>query len=64
MKDLEHCTMLEMHQREKLPKFKLTSDTEVNANRILHEYLLGDTNIPEITDKVYAIGKAIAIIEI
>ena len=62
MKDLEHCTMLEMHQREKLPKFKLTSDAEVNANRILH--LLGDTNIPEITDKVYAIGKAIAIIEI
>ena len=53
--------MLEMHSREKLPKLKLTPDIEENANRILGEYLHGDENIPEITDKVYAMGKAIAI---
>ena len=28
LQDLEHCTMLEMHPREKLPKLKLTPDIE------------------------------------
>ena len=61
LQQLEHCTMLEMHPREKLPKLKLTTDIEENANRILDEYLHGDESILEITDKVYALGKAIAI---
>ena len=61
MQDLEHCTILEMHPREKLPKLKLTSDIEERANRILDEYLYGDENIPKITDKVYATGKTTAI---
>ena len=61
LQDLEHCTMLEMHPREKLPKLKLTPDVEESTNRILDEYLHGDENIPEITDKVYVTGMAIAI---
>ena len=50
-----------MHPRQKLPKLKLTSDIEESANRILNEYLHGDENIPEITDKVYAMEKATGI---
>ena len=61
LQNLEHCTMLKMHPREKLPKLKLTPDFEENANRILDEYLHGDENIPEITNKVYAVGKTISI---
>ena len=53
--------MLEMHPREKLLKVKLTPDTEESANKILDEYLHCDENIPEITDKVFAMGKTIAI---
>ena len=53
--------MLEMHPREELPELKLNSDVEESAEKILDEYLHGDGNITEITDKVYAMGKAIAI---
>ena len=48
--------MLKMQPREKLPKLKLTSDVEGSANRILDEYLHGDQNLPEITDKAKAIA--------
>ena len=61
LQNLEHCTMLEMHPRDKLPKLKLTPDFEENANRILDEYLHGDENISEITNKVYAVGKTISV---
>ena len=61
LQDLEHCTMLEIHPREKPPKLKMTRDIEESANRILDEYPHGDENIPEITGKVYAMGKVIAI---
>ena len=61
LQDLEHCTILEMHPREKLPKLKLTPDIEESANRILDEYLHGDENIPEITDKIYTMGKEVTI---
>ena len=50
-----------MHPRERLPKIKLTSNIEKSANRILDEYLHGDENIPEITDKGHAMGKTITI---
>ena len=53
--------MLGLHSREKLPKLKLTRDIEESAIRILDEYLHGHDNIPEITDKVYAMEKSIAI---
>ena len=58
LQNLEHCTMLVIHSTGKLPKLKLTPDIEESANRILDEYLHGDENIPEIRDKVYAMGKA------
>ena len=61
LQDLEYCNMLEMHPREKLPKLKLSPNIEENDNRILDEYFHGNENIPEITEKVYAMGKAIAI---
>ena len=35
LQDMEHCTTLEMHPREKLPKLNLTLDIEESANRIL-----------------------------
>ena len=53
--------MLKMQPREKLPKLKLTSDVEESANRIIGKYLHGDQNLPEITDKAKAMGKAIAV---
>ena len=53
--------MFELHSREKLPKLKLTPNIEESANRILDKYLYGNENIPEITGKVYAMGKTIAI---
>ena len=53
--------MLEMHPREKLPKLKMSPNIEENANRILDEYFHRNENIPEIIEKVYAMGKAIAI---
>ena len=61
LQDLGQCTMSEMHPREKLPQLKLTPDIEENAIRVLDEYLHGDENVPEITDKVYTVGKASAI---
>ena len=46
-----------MHPRENIPKPKLTSDFQESANMMLNEYLHGDENIPEMTDKVYAMVK-------
>ena len=37
LQGLENGTILEMNQRENLPKVKLTSDTEESTNRILNE---------------------------
>ena len=48
-------------KQEKILKLKLAFDTEESAYRILNEYLLGNENIPGITDKVYAMGKAIGL---
>ena len=53
--------MLQIQPSEKLPKLTLIFDTEESANRLLDEYFHEDENIPNITDKVYAMGKAIAI---
>ena len=53
--------MLELESREKLCKLKLTPEIEESANRMLDQYLHGDENIPEITDKDCAMAKAIAI---
>ena len=61
LENLNHSTMLELEPREKLCKLKLTPEIEEGANRILDQDLHRDENIPRITDKVYAIGKATAI---
>ena len=61
LQELEHCTVLEMHPRETLPKLNVIPDIEDSTNRIPDEYLHGDESIPEIKDKDYAIGKTIAI---
>ena len=48
-------------KQEKILKLKLAFDTEESAYRILNEHLLGNENIPGITDKVYAMGKTIGL---
>ena len=55
---IKHSTMLELELREKLGKLKLPAEIEESANRILDRYLCGADTIPEITGKVYAVGKA------
>ena len=61
LQDLEHCTMLEIYPREKLPKLKLIPDIEESANGIVDTYLQGDENILEIAGKVYAVEMVIGI---
>ena len=55
--------MLELVPREKLPKMRLTDELQKSANKILKIYLKiylksADT-LPEVTDIVYAMEKAI-----
>ena len=57
---MEHCSLLQLEPREKLPKVKLTKEIKSSANRIPDRYLNDVKTIPEITVKVYAMGKAIA----
>ena len=57
---MDHCSLLHLEPREKLPKVKLAKATEGSANRVLERYLIDVNNIPKIIDKVYAMGKAIA----
>ena len=49
-----------MEPREKLPKVKLDAETQESANKILNLYLTNTDTIPEITDMMYAMGKAVA----
>ena len=46
--------------RNTLEKLKMTKSIEESAERILGKYLKEVDEIPEITDVVYAMGKAIA----
>ena len=47
----------EIEQREKLPKFRMLSSIEKSANLILGDYLNHNSDMKEITDAVYAMGK-------
>jgi hypothetical protein len=58
--NLNHFTELQLEPREKLPKVTLSSEMQRSANKILEMYLKNVVAIPEITDKVYAMAKAIA----
>jgi len=49
-----------MEPKEKLPKVELDAETHERANNILNFYLPYADNIFEITDMVYAMGKAVA----
>ena len=53
-------TLEETEQREKLPKFRMLSSIEKSANLILGDYLNHNNDVKEITDAVYAMGKAAA----
>ena len=56
----DHCSLLQFEPREKLLKMKLTKEIEGSANRVLGRYLIDVSILSENTDKVYAMGKAIA----
>ena len=60
LKNMTYSTMLEMELHMKLPKVKLDNQTCHSANKILALYLRDVDTIPEICDKVYAMGRAIA----
>ena len=48
-----------MEPREKLPRSKLFDEIQERAYKILRLYLPSGDTIPEITNIVYAMGKAI-----
>ena len=48
-----------MEPREKLPKVPINNQLKKSTNRILDIYLKQVDTIPEICDKVYAMGRAI-----
>ena len=58
---MDHYSLLQLEPLEKVPKMKLTKEIEGSANRVLGRYLIDVNTISEITDKVYAMGKAIAL---
>ena len=60
LQKLQHSTMTHMEPRDKLPKVKVDVETQERANKILNLYLPNTDTIPEITDMVYAMGKAVA----
>ena len=47
-----------MEPKEKLLKVKISNAIQERAKKILHLYLPSADTIPEITDIVYAMGKA------
>ena len=57
---MDHCSLLQLEPREKLPKVKLAKKIEGSANRVFGRYLIDMITITEITDKIYVMGKAIA----
>ena len=59
--NLKHVTMTDIEHREKLRKLKMPAELQERADSTLGKYLRGVDTIPEITDKVYAMGKAVEI---
>ena len=57
---MDHCFLLQLEPHEKLPKVKLSKAIEGSVNRVLSQYLIEANTITDITDNVYAMGKAIA----
>ena len=59
LKNLNHSTLLHMEPKEKLPKVTMSDEIQERANNIFRLYLPSADTIPEITDIVYVMGKAI-----
>ena len=58
LKSLKRSTMFEIEPREKLSKLKMPTELQESADRILDQHMHEVDTIPEITDKVYAMGRA------
>ena len=58
---MNHSSLLQLEPREKLPKVKLTKEIGGSANIVFGRYLIDLNTIPEITDRVYVMGKAIEV---
>ena len=54
-----HSTLLHIEPREKLPKVTMDPEIQERSNKVLRMYLPSADTIPEITDIVYAMGKAV-----
>ena len=59
---LEKITLNEIEQREKLLKVRMTPKVEGSANIITEKHMKNVEDITVITDAVYAMGKAVAVI--
>ena len=59
LENLNHSTLPHMEPREKFPKVTMSDEIQERANKIVHLYLPSADTMPEITDIVYAMGKAI-----
>ena len=59
LENLTHSSLLQIEPRKKLPKAKFDNQLKESANRVLDIYLKEVDTIPEICDKVYAMGRAI-----
>ena len=59
LENLTHSSLLQLEPREKLPKGRFDNQLKEIANQILDIYLKEVDTIPEICDKVYAMGRAI-----
>ena len=60
LQNLQWSSLEVLPPRNRLQKLKMTKSIEESAERILGKYLKEVDEIPEITDVVYAMGKAIA----
>ena len=56
---LNHSTLLHKEPREKLPKLTMDPEIQERSSKVLRMYLPSADTIPEITDIVYAMGKAV-----
>ena len=59
LENLNHSTLLHMEPREKLLKVTMSDEIQERANKILLLYLPNADTISEITNILYAMGKAI-----
>ena len=62
LEKLERSNFTELQERAKIPKLKMPDELVERSNRVLGKYFNEDRDIPEATDFVYAMGKAIALI--